>query len=231
MTVTPSPNGQLRLGDLGRHDDDMTLNAGITIRQRDERDADALLQMFNQPRCRLGMVLEPFSSVREVQAWFDSYDIDKIELVAAKGDAAIGYAGLFPGRGRQSHVGSISLFLHDEFHGRGIGTLLMIAIIATADILVRLRRIQLVVFSDNERAISLYRKFGFEIDGFHECFARRGDDFVDAFSMARLARKGSSKGSNVEELWRDLRNLISLYKPHAFPGQPDFAMTFAGERD
>jgi L-phenylalanine/L-methionine N-acetyltransferase len=191
----------------------MTSIDGISIRRREERDADALLRMFTQPRCQLGMVLEPFGSSSEVQAWFDSHGFDNFEVVAAIDDTAIGYAGLFPCRGRQSHVGSISLFLHDEFHGRGIGTLMMTVMIATADLLVGLRRMQLVVFCDNERAISLYRKFGFEIDGRHECFARRGHEFAAAFTMARLAASEPPQHLNHAEHRQNLRNLVSLYSP------------------
>lgn len=34
-----------------------------------------------------------------------------------------------------------------------------------------LRRLQLTVFCDYERAISLYQRLGFEIEGRHECYA------------------------------------------------------------
>ena len=39
----------------------------------------------------------------------------------------------------QSHVGSMSLFVHADFQCRGVDTLSLIALIATADILIGLR--------------------------------------------------------------------------------------------
>lgn len=51
-----------------------------------------------------------------------------------------------------------------------------------ADGWISLTRIELHVHTDNERAISLYERFGFVVEGTHRSFALR----VDAFSMARL---------------------------------------------
>jgi putative acetyltransferase len=42
------------------------------------------------------------------------------------------------------------------------------------------------VFGDNDPAIKLYRRFGFEIEGRHQDFVRRGENFVDGYTMARL---------------------------------------------
>jgi putative acetyltransferase len=191
-------------------------DADFSIRPRDARDAEALFRMFDQPRCRRGMVLEPFGSVSEVQAWLDGNGTGTFEAVATLDDTPIGFAGLFPGQGRQSHVGSLSLFVHDAFQGRGAGTLMLTAIIATADILVGLRRLQLTVFCDNKRAISVYRKFGFEIEGRHTCFAHRDDEFVDAYTMARFATGAPAGQTGTAQLGCDLRNFISgLARPRA----------------
>ena len=159
----------------------------FAIRPRDSRDAEALFQVFMQPRCRYGMVVEPFRSPQEMDSWFTSAGAANFEIVATIADKAIGYAGLFPKKGDQSHVGLLSLFVHDALQSRGIGTLLLTAILATADMLLRLNRVELLVFCDNDHATYLYRKFGFVIEGRHKAFARRGTELVDAFTMARLA--------------------------------------------
>jgi L-phenylalanine/L-methionine N-acetyltransferase len=186
------------------------IGGAFLIRQREKRDAEALFRMFSQPQCRRGMVLEPFDSADSVQAWFESNGSGNFEAVAAVDDVAIGFAGLFPCRGSQSHVGQLSLFVHDEFHGRGVGALMMTAIIATADLLAGLRRVQLTVFCDNERAIALYRKFGFEIEGRHEGFARRGRELLATYTMARLATGEPSRRFDMARLRHDLREIVSL---------------------
>jgi len=49
-----------------------------------------------------------------------------------------------------------------------------------------LTRLDLRVYVDNEPAIALYNKFGFEIEGTHRLFAYRNGEYVDAHVMARL---------------------------------------------
>jgi putative acetyltransferase len=47
-------------------------------------------------------------------------------------------------------------------------------------------RLELNVYVDNEPAIALYRKFGFEIEGTNRAFALRDGVYVDSHAMARL---------------------------------------------
>jgi len=182
---------------------------GPSIRQRECRDAEALVRMFNQPRCRLGMVLDPFQSVSELEAWLQNSGSENFEAVATVNDTAIALGGLFQCRDTQNHAAWMILFVHDEFQGRGIGTRMMTVLVATAHIL-GLTRIQLMVVCDNERAISLYRKFGFEIEGRHEHYARRGDEFLTALTMARITPKGTARYLQTEQICRDLRERAAM---------------------
>ncbi len=59
-------------------------------------------------------------------------------------------------------------------------------LIEIADDWLNLRRIELTVYVDNARAIALYERHGFEIEGTHRDYAFRGGAFVDAYAMARV---------------------------------------------
>jgi putative acetyltransferase len=73
-----------------------------------------------------------------------------------------------------------------EAQGRGVGKALMAALCDYADNWAGVLRLELTVYADNERAIGLYRKFGFVVEGTHRAYAMRDGRYVDALAMARL---------------------------------------------
>jgi putative acetyltransferase len=77
-----------------------------------------------------------------------------------------------------------------RFQGKGVGTALMQALVDLADKWLPVTRIELTVFTDNERAIGLYKRFGFEIEGTHRAYALRDGKYVDTHAMARMRAKG-----------------------------------------
>ncbi len=169
--------------------------ADICLRSREARDADALFELFRQPLCRFGLITDPFVSVADLERRLNPNCPNGFEIVAAKAEAAIGYGALFPCPGTRGHVGWISLFVHDGFHGRGIGELMMRAITTTADVAYELDRVELAVRAGNAPALALYRKFGFEVEGLHKAFARRDGVDIDVLTMARLASRLRSRAA------------------------------------
>jgi putative acetyltransferase len=180
----------------------------LRIRPRSKGDSEGLWRLFNQEQFkRFGMILAPFDSPEDVEAWLDRIGSGNLEVVGTVDGAVVAFTGLYPLGGRQSHIGWISLGVHDEFQGRGIGTVLLKLILDSADVLAGLSRIQLNVFTDNERAIALYHSFGFRIEGRHESFACRDGAYVDAFTMARLNRQPAAARTTAEivSLFRQLQ--------------------------
>ncbi len=64
----------------------------------------------------------------------------------------------------------------------------MAAALDLADNWLQYSRVELTVFSDNEAAIALYKKFGFEIEGTFRQYVFRDGALADVYAMARLKK-------------------------------------------
>lgn len=168
--------------------EDRFLSEGLRIRLRDSRDSSDLLELFNEERfLHYASARGPFSSTDELQIWLANIACSKkVEAVGVFAGKTIGFGGLYVMGDGLGHSGWILLGVREAFQGRGIGARLLQILMASASVMIGLRRVQLTVFGDNDPAIKLYRRFGFEIEGRHRDFVRRGDGFVDALTMAKL---------------------------------------------
>lgn len=107
--------------------------------------------------------------------------------VACIEDLPIGNIGLMvDGNPRRRHAANIGMGVHDAYAGRGVGQLLMNTVIDISDNWLNLIRLELTVYTDNKRAISLYERCGFVTEGTLRQYAYRNGDWVDAYSMARI---------------------------------------------
>ena len=86
---------------------------------------------------------------------------------------------------RARHVGYLVLGVDSEFAGRGTGGALLDAAVTEASGR-GLRRLEFTVMTDNVRAIHLYLRHGFEVEGLRRQAMRREGHLVDEYFMARL---------------------------------------------
>ncbi|MGC9795746.1 GNAT family N-acetyltransferase [Fervidobacterium riparium] len=86
---------------------------------------------------------------------------------------------------RQRHSARLGIAVHRDYQGRGIGRALSNEILDLADNWLKLLRIELEVFVDNERAIKLYESLGFQIEGTKKYAAVKDGKYADIYIMAR----------------------------------------------
>lgn len=160
----------------------------MDVRIRAMRDADAsdLFELYNQPGFRSGTLALPYESFETVKKWAEPRSPRDLHLVAELNDRVVGAAALRPFFGRRAHAGEFWIGVHEDFEGNGIGSRLLAEIIDTSDNWLNITRIEMTVFTDNAKAIALYEKFGFAIEGTHKAASFRNGSFVDAHCMARL---------------------------------------------
>jgi len=164
--------------------------SGITIRSAEPSDAEALWRCYTAPQVVRNTLQLPFRSVESMRQHLARNGEGDYQLVAVVDGEIVGTIGLHTStRPRIRHKAEFGMMVRDDWQGKGVGSALMQAMIELADKWLNLTRLELTVYTDNESAIALYKKFGFEIEGTHRKFAYRDGEFVDAYFMARITEK------------------------------------------
>jgi L-phenylalanine/L-methionine N-acetyltransferase len=160
----------------------------ITIRHTEPGDAEAIAKIFSGPKVIWGTLQVPYPSVEQWRKKLAEPPEGFYSLVACVDGEVVGQIGLetYPHRPRRRHAGGIGMMVRDDWQGKGIGTALMQAAVDLADKWLNLSRLELEVYTDNEPAIALYKKFGFQIEGKHVQADFRDGEYADTFVMARL---------------------------------------------
>jgi len=159
----------------------------VFIRRAEPADAAGIARTFQSRSAAAGTLQNPYPSIAD---WVERLGRDATTnyiFVATVGEEIIGHAGMHGNKNvRRQHAWGLGIGLREDWQGRGVGTRLMETLIDLADNWLGALRLELTVYSDNEAALALYRKFGFEIEGTHRAFALRDGRYVDAIAMARL---------------------------------------------
>lgn len=166
----------------------------LTIRRAQVGDAAALCELMSDVEIFGNLLQLPYPSE---EAWrqrlADGLIPGKpdLSLVAVRQGVVVGSAGLHsvgPSL-RRRHALTLGISVRPAAQGSGVGSALMAALLDYADNWAQALRIELVVYCDNDRAIKLYERHGFEIEGRFRGHALRQGEYVDSFGMARLHPK------------------------------------------
>ncbi len=159
----------------------------LTIRRAEPSDYEGLHKIFSGPKVIRGTLQLPYPSIDMWRKRLAENQENVFELVACVEGEIVGqvFLQIFP-RPRRKHVGQIGMSVRDEYQGQGVGTALMHAAVDMADHWLNILRLELEVYTDNEPAVRLYKKFGFEIEGTLKKYAYRDGEYVDVYAMARF---------------------------------------------
>jgi putative acetyltransferase len=168
-----------------------TATASITLRRALPDDAAAIVRVNSEPDVLANLLQVPYASVEAMRTRLAEQQQPgrtDLQLVAELGGEVVGCAGLHPAgtQLRRRHVMGLGIGVARAAQGRGVGKALMAAMCDWADRWGHVTRIELCVFIDNERAIALYRRFDFRVEGTLRAFALRDGVYADVFAMARL---------------------------------------------
>lgn len=163
----------------------------ITLRRARAADAEDFARMMSAPEVFGGVIQMPYA---DADYWRTRLGESRpaasaeLHLVALVDSAVVGSAGLHAvsTMPRRRHAMSLGITVARDHQGQGVGRALMGALCDYADRWAGVLRIELTVYADNHRAIALYRRFGFLLEGTHRAYALRDGVYVDALAMARL---------------------------------------------
>lgn len=165
----------------------------IVIRPLRHSDADDIFEIMHMPNVLWSTALLPSITIdtwrKRIENWIT--DEHMHIFVADMNSKAIGFIRLEVGTGRESHTGKIVLAVHDMYQGQSIGKMLLLTVIDLADNWLNLQRLEVDVYIDNERALNLYKRFDFEIEGRKRCGAFRSGAYIDSYILGRLHPQNS----------------------------------------
>jgi putative acetyltransferase len=160
----------------------------IEIRRVEPGDYKAVQRVYAQPRAVWGTQQLPFPSEELWKKRLAEAGDQTYGLVACVEGEIVGHGGLHlnADRPRRKHAALLGMAVHDKWQSKGVGTALMKALIELADKWLNISRLELSVYTDNEPALKLYKKLGFQIEGTHRKHTFRDGVYVDSHSMARV---------------------------------------------
>ena len=161
----------------------------IQIRRGRPQDAAAITQLMADPEVFADLLQLPYPSEASWSQRLAQAPVDQsVHLVAERQGQLVACASLVsPGtQTRRRHAMGLGISVAAAAQGQGVGSALTKALTDYADQWAHVLRIELNVFVDNQRAIQLYERFGFEHEGRLRGYALRNGQYCDVWTMARL---------------------------------------------
>ncbi len=142
----------------------------MKIRQAELQDLEILTKIYNY-EVENGTATFDMTpkSVEERKEWFNAHNHDAHPLIVAVGDDSLvtGYASLssYGAKDAFKTTAELSIYVHQNHRGKGIGRALAQEILARASKEGKLHLIISVITSGNEASCALHRTLGFEYQG------------------------------------------------------------------
>ncbi|WP_419961128.1 GNAT family N-acetyltransferase [Psychrobacillus sp. BM2] len=163
------------------------------LRALDSKDKDYLLKWNRDDEIRnLTGALFP-ASYLEHERWFESKALSTTEkmwlIVSANNDEPIGTVGL---KNLDYINSNVEIFIYigeKDYWGKGIGSQVISEIVDFAYNTLNFHKVYLYVFEYNKRAINMYEKIGFSVEGELIDSLYRNGQFYNKFIMGKIRGK------------------------------------------
>jgi len=166
----------------------------IGIRTAVENDAAQLVALRRRLFAETSFMLfdpEEFTSTAEDERQFINWLTQRPNsrlLVATHEESLVGFVAVMGGeRNRTKHSAPLFLGVAQAFWSQGIASRMLAEVIAWAP-LAKLKRLELTVHTTNLKAIVLYLRHGFVVEGTRRCSMRINDKYIDEYLMSLITQ-------------------------------------------
>jgi ribosomal protein S18 acetylase RimI-like enzyme len=158
----------------------------IQFRPKQAADTEMLWVMFSTlSEATVSNLIPPFTRER-VEGWTKDIDYSKvlaIVAVTANGRIVANASLQFNPQEVLRHKAELGITVHDSCQNLGVGTALIEHLLEIAKEK-GIKKVHLTVRADNKRAIHLYNKFGFKVEGTFQKEMLLNGEYIDDQRMA-----------------------------------------------
>lgn len=156
-----------------------------TIKRLDQNDTSGLYEIYCYTEVTQNSSQLPFLDTNKISKLF--INENNYTLIAEWNGMTVGHITfILETKPRSKHCAGIAIAVHPKFHGKGVGKALMEEAINQADNWLNLVRLELEVHADNDIAIGLYEKLGFNLEGRKKLSTFKAGRYIDTLFMARI---------------------------------------------
>ena len=141
----------------------------MTIRKAERKDIQALLEIYNHEVLYGVSTLDiNAKTIEQWTVWFENHNIKNHPLIVCEDEGkVVGYSTLSSYREKEAYASTVelSIYVHPQHRGKGIGSVLMREIISMAKEDETVHTVVSVITSGNAASERLHSKFGFTFSG------------------------------------------------------------------
>lgn len=159
----------------------------MKIREAHIEDAESISEIRRQKDVRETMLALTSERLGSAVDFLNGISEHGRAFVAEEDGKVIGMCAIARGRPlRRGHSAVLAVMVDSDYQRRGIGETLMKKALSEADNVLKLRRLELSVVTENKPAISLYEKLGFKIEATKKSSCIKDGRFADEYLMGRI---------------------------------------------
>ncbi|MFA0813773.1 GNAT family N-acetyltransferase [Microbulbifer epialgicus] len=159
----------------------------VEIRHSRKEDIPGIKDIYAQSSCYAGTLQLPYPSIDKWEKFLGDIPDNFYSIVAIQDERVVGQIGMeVCSNPRRKHASNIGMAVSEAHQKSGVGSRLLEAMLNLAINWLAIRRVELEVYTDNEQAVGLYKKYGFKVEGTAKNYAFRNGEYADVHLMAKV---------------------------------------------